>query len=60
MILEDACVVGRRLGRGRGVDFAADILDFLGDLAGGAPAGALESHVLKQMGDAMFAHGFVA
>ncbi len=53
VVLQDAGIIGGRLGGGRGVDFAADILDFLGDLAGGAACRALEGHVLEQVGNAV-------
>ena len=38
---------------GRGVEVAADILDRLADLARRAAAGALEHHMLEQMGDSV-------
>ena len=38
---------------GAGVQFAADILDRLADLARRAASGALEHHMLEQMGDAV-------
>ena len=53
VVAEHAGVVGGRLDAGGGVDLAADILDFRGDLEGGAPLRALERHVLEQMGHAM-------
>src|SRR6185295_12414686 len=39
---------------------AADRLDFLGDLARGAPRGALERHVFEEMRDAMLVGAFIA
>ena len=45
---------------GGGVQIAAHILDRLADLAGRASAGALEHHMLEQMGDAVEALRLVA
>ncbi len=42
-----------------GVEIAADILDRLADLAGRAAAGALEHHMLEQMGDSVQPLGLV-
>jgi len=53
-------VVGGGLDAGRGVEVAADRLDLLGDLAGGAPRRALERHVLEQMRDAVLVTMLVA
>ena len=55
-----AGVVGGRLDAGRGVDLAADILDLLGDLAGGAARRALEGHVLEQVRDAVLVVALVS
>src|SRR5690606_24684566 len=41
------------LDRGRRVELAADILDGLGDFEGGAALGALEGHMLEQVGNAV-------
>ena len=49
-----------RVAVGRGVEVAADILDRLADLARRAAAGALEHHMLEQMGDAVQPLGLVA
>jgi hypothetical protein len=48
VVLQDADEIGCGFDAGRGVDVAADILDFLGDGARVAPCGALEGHVLEQ------------
>ena len=45
---------------GGGVEIAADILDRFADLARGAAAGALEHHMLEQMGDAVQPRRLVA
>src|SRR6185312_11305446 len=46
-------VIGGLLARRIGVEMAAHLFDGLGDLAGAAPLGALEGHVLEQMRDAV-------
>ena len=53
-------IIGGGLGRGAGVEIAADRLDLLDDLARGAPRGALERHVFEQMRDAVLVRLFVA
>ena len=58
--LEHAGIVGGRFRAGRGVEFAADRLKFLGDLARTAPLGALERHVFEQVGNAVLVGVFVA
>ena len=58
--LEHARVVGGGFHAGGGIEIAADRLDLLGDLARGAPRGALERHVLEQMRDAMLVGLLVA
>jgi len=60
VILQDPGVIGRGLGGCRGIDLAADILDLLRDLAGGAALGALEGHVFQKVGDAMLVLQFIA
>ena len=60
VVLEDAGIIGGRFDTGRGIELAADILDLFGDLAGTAPVGALEGHMLEEMGNAMLALGLVA
>ena len=60
VVAEHARVIGGGFDAGRGVDLAADILDFGGDLEGAAPAGALERHVLEQMRHAVLVVAFVA
>jgi hypothetical protein len=45
---------------GGGVEIAADILDRFADLARGAAAGALEHHMLEQVGDAVEPRRLVA
>ena len=57
---EDAGEVGGVLARGVGVEAAADALDLLGDGARAAGRGALERHVLEQVGDAVDLGGLVA
>ena len=46
-------IIGGGFGRGAGVEIAADRLDFLDDLARGAPGRALEGHVFQKMRDAV-------
>ncbi len=53
ILLQHLGVIGRALARGIGVEVAADRLDLLGDGAGAAPLGALERHVLEEMGGAV-------
>ena len=45
---------------GKGVEIAADGVDFAGDALGGARLGPLEDHVLDEMGDAVQLGDFVA
>ncbi len=59
MVLQHAGIIGCRLGRGGGVQLAADILDLLSDLPGGSLARALERHVFQQMRDPVFGFGLV-
>ena len=60
VLLQELHVEGGLLARGVGVDMAADRLDFLGDHGGGAACGALEGHVLEEVGGAVFLGQFVA
>ena len=60
VLLQHLRVVGGLLARGVGVDVAADRLDLLGDLRGGAAFGALEGHVLEEMRDAVLGLRLVA
>ena len=53
-------VVGGVLAARVGVQVAADRLDLLGDVERRAPLGALEGHVLEQVGDAVDLCRFVA
>ena len=53
VLLQHLDVVGGLLARGVGVEVAADRLDLLGDVGRGAPFGALERHVLEEVGDAV-------
>src|SRR6185437_13367436 len=53
-------IIGGGLGRGSGVEVAADRFDFLHDLAGRAPGRALEGHVFQEMRDAMLVWLFIA
>ncbi len=54
VFLQHLGVVGGALARGIGVEVAADRLDLLGDVAGAAPFGALERHVLEEMRGAVY------
>ena len=63
----DGHVVGERLDveadgllAGEGVEVAADGVHFAGDVLGGAGAGALEDHVLDEVGDAVDFGSFAA
>src|SRR5690606_25996270 len=58
--LQHSCVMGRHVEARRGVELAPDLLDFLGDLAGGSPPRPLERHVLEQMRDAVLVLAFMA
>ena len=58
--LEHARVISGAFGAGRRIEIAAHRLDFLGDLARGAPPRALERHVFEQMRNAVFVAAFVA
>ena len=57
---EHARIIGGHLHAGRRVEIAADRLDLLGDLPGGAPRRALERHVLQEMRDAVLVLALVA
>ena len=57
---QHARVIGGRVDAGRGVEIAADRLDLLGDVLGAPPRGALEGHVLEEMGDAVLAFRLAA
>src|SRR6516162_5772587 len=58
--LHDARIIGGSFRRGAGIEIAADRLDFLHDLARGAPRRAFERHMFEEMRDAMFVGPFVA
>src|SRR3954469_8392956 len=58
--LHHARIISGGLGRGAGVEIAADRLDLLDDLARGARGGTLERHVLEQMRDAVLVGFLVA
>ena len=58
--LEHARIIGGGLRAGRGIEIAADGLDFLDDLPRAAPARALERHVLEKMRNAVLVEAFVA
>src|SRR5690606_28952377 len=60
VVFQHPRVEGRRLDAGRGVDLAADVFDFRGDIPRGARAGALEGHVLQQVRDAVLVVALVA
>ncbi len=53
VVLQHAGVIGRHLARGIGVDIAAHILDFLGNLQRRAAFRAFERHMLQKMRDAV-------
>ncbi len=53
VLVEDFDIEADGLFAGEGVEVAADGVDFAGDLLGGAGGGALEDHVLDEVGDAV-------
>ena len=53
MLVDDAGVEADQLLRGECVEHAADAIGFARDVFGGAAFGALEHHVLDEMGDAV-------
>jgi len=57
---QQADVESGQLAVGRSVDVTADIFDRLAQLARAASAGALEHHMLEQMGEAVNVGGFEA
>ena len=59
VLVEDLDVVAGVFLRRERVELAADGVDRLGDVLGGARAGALEEHVLDEMGDAAAVDGLV-
>ena len=60
MLVEDLDVVAGVFLRGEGVEMAAERVDLLGDVFGGAEPGALEEHVLHEMRDAAVLDWLVA
>ena len=60
VVVENLEVEADGLFAGEGVEVAADGVDFAGKLLSGAVGGALEDHVLDEMGDAVDGGGFVA
>ena len=56
---QHARVIGRHLARGVGVEVPAHVLYAFGDLQSGSRLGALERHVFKEMGDAVFVDAFM-
>ena len=60
ILAQHARVIRGRVDAGRGVELAANRLDLLGDVLGAAPRGALEGHVLEEMGDAMLGQALAA
>jgi hypothetical protein len=58
--LKHSGIIGGTLHAGHGIEIAADRLDGFGDLAGGAPLGALERHMFEQMRYAVFVGLFIA
>jgi hypothetical protein len=59
VVLEDAGVIGCCLGGSGSIQFAADIFDFLGDVAGAPPLRAFEGHVLEKVSDTVLFGRFV-
>ena len=60
ILAEHARGVAGTLRAGGGIDVAADILDVLGDPAGGAGLGSLERHMLDEMAEAALIGPLVA
>ena len=60
VLVEDLDVEADGLFAGEGVEVAADGVDLAGELLGGAGGGALEDHVLDEVGDAVEGGGLVA
>ncbi len=60
VFVEDLEVEADGFFAGEGVEVAADGVDFAGELLGGARGGALEDHVLDEVGDAVDGGGLVA
>ena len=60
IFLQHLGVIGGVFARGIGIEVAADRLDLLGDGERRAPLGALERHVLEEMGDAVDLRRLVA
>ena len=58
VFVEDLDVEADGFFAGEGVEVAADGVDFAGELLGGAGGGALEDHVLDEVGDAVDGRGF--
>ncbi len=59
ILLQHLGVISGALAGGVGVEVTADRLDLLGDIAGAAPFGALEGHVLEKMRGAVDRRRFV-
>ncbi len=60
VLVEDLDVEADHLFAGEGVEVAADGVDLAGELLGGAGGGALEDHVLDEVGDPVEGGGLVA
>ena len=60
VFVEDLDVEADGFFAGEGVEVAADGVDFAGELLGGAGGGALEDHVLEEVGDAVDGERLVA
>ena len=60
ILVEHLDVEADGLFAGEGVEVAADGVDLAGELLGGARGGALEDHVLDEVGDAVEVGGLVA
>ena len=60
VFLQHPSVEGRGFDAGCGVDLASDVFDLRCDLPCASPAGALEGHVLEEMGKAVLVFALVA
>ena len=60
ILAQHARVIRGRVDPGRGIELAANRLDLLGDILGATARGALEGHMLEEMGDAMLGQALAA
>ena len=60
ILTQHARVICRGVDAGRGVQFAADLLDLLCDVLGTAASGALEGHMLEEMRNAVLGQALAA